>query len=105
MNAHAAAFLRWINNHREGICIWLAFGFILALTLWPPWRVIDMPSGTVLNYQPPLEHPRIDRFPIWLSTHAAAVVDYKKLLTEIALGESFVLALYLTWGRAQKQKP
>jgi hypothetical protein len=26
-------------------------------------------------------------------------VDYRRMLTEIAAGESFVLALYLTWGR------
>jgi len=28
-------------------------------------------------------------------------VDYPRMLTEIAVGECFVLALYLTWGRAK----
>ena len=49
------------------------------------------------------KHPRIDQFPIWFSSDIAAVVDYKKLFTEIALGESFVLALYFTWGKARCQ--
>jgi hypothetical protein len=26
-------------------------------------------------------------------------VDYPRMLTEIAVGECFVLALYLTWGK------
>jgi uncharacterized membrane protein len=49
-------------------------------------------------------HFRIDQLPLWVFQDAlVVVVDYRKLLTEIALGESFVLALYLTWGKARRQ--
>ena len=31
-------------------------------------------------------------------------VDYRRMLTEIAVGECFVLALFLTWGRTRDER-
>jgi uncharacterized membrane protein len=49
-------------------------------------------------------HSREDRDPIIHTFAQSSVdVDYRRMLAEIAVGECFVLALYLTWGRAPKK--
>ncbi|HUV68625.1 MAG TPA: hypothetical protein VMW15_03115 [Terracidiphilus sp.] len=96
---------------KRTICIWLAFAVLLVLAMFPPWVVIRaqgselFPSQNVVSAGlMPIRHPRIDQFPMWITQNLVAVVDYKKLLGEIVMWESFVLALYLTWGRKQDEK-
>jgi len=74
--------------------------------MFPPWQIIRTRDGSIFYFPENLNlgHPRIDQLPLEVNSNYAAVVNYKKLLTEIALGESFVLALYLTWGRKQDEK-
>ena len=100
------------RDHRRGICVWLGFAVLFGLTIFPPWEVIRVPDGEVFHHWSPAndqinesqmpKHPRIDQLPIWFSTHICADIDYKTLLTKIGLGECFVLALYLTWGKTSK---
>jgi len=75
--------------------------------MFPPWVSIDVPTRTVLHSEylasEMPKYPRIDQFPIWFSRDVAAVIDYKMLATRIGLGECFVLALYLTWGRMPRR--
>jgi hypothetical protein len=79
--------------------------------MFPPWVVIHregsqpFPSENVVSAGlMPTRHPRMDQLPLWVTQNLVAVVDYKKLLAEIGVGECFVLALYLTWGRTQKSE-
>jgi hypothetical protein len=102
------AFLRWFANRRRGICAWSGFAVLFVLTMRPPWVQTNIPYGRLpaqrwklahaTFLQPP--HPAYDPSIV----ESFVEVDYPRMLTEIAAGESFVLALYLTWGK-QKPKP
>ena len=88
---------RFFSSRRRGTCIWLGFAVLLMLALVPPWiRVITEPHGlpdqrTRLWHAPLFHEP--DGAKRWESTY----VDYPRMLApEIAVGECFVLALYLT---------
>ena len=48
-----------------------------------------------------LSHARQDIAPTGTNGADSVDVDYRRMLTEIGVGESFVLALYLTWGKAK----
>lgn len=78
---------------------------LFVLTMFPPWVVIHregdlFPSENVVSAGlMPTTHPRMDQLPLWVTQNLEVVADYKKLLTEIGIGECFVLALYLTWGK------
>jgi hypothetical protein len=96
---------------KRSICIWLGFAVLFALTMFPPWEILGrdgklypstFPDGESVKDQMS-RHFRIDRLPLWAFQDAIVVcVDYRKLLAELAVGECFVLALYLTWGRTRK---
>jgi hypothetical protein len=86
------------------MCIWLGFAVIFVLTVFPPYVFIRMDEGTIFAGWESIGHPRIDQFPIRVSLDLAAVVDYRRMLLEMGVGEAFVLALYLTWGRTQDEK-
>ena len=83
---------------KRSICIWLAFAVVLGLTFFPPW-VKTIKVGERKGERISLGHFRYSHAPyksnIWLSNE----IDYRRMLCEIAVGECFVLALYLTWGR------
>lgn len=87
---------------KRSICIWLGFAVLLALTTFPPWIESQLypnePQGVVAR----LWHARADRAPI-IDSHLrfSVDVDYRRMWTEIAVGECFVLALFLTWGRTR----
>jgi hypothetical protein len=80
--------------------------------MFPPRVVLDregklypsrFPDGENVKDLMP-RHFRMDQLPLWVFQDALVVrVDYKKMLTEIGVGEAFVLALYLTWGKARRQ--
>ena len=75
---------------KSSVCIWLAFVVIALFSLFPPW--VDNHNGTHHK----LWHAPINRPP---EDAAVPMVDYPRMFTEIAVGECFVLALYLTLGR------
>jgi len=88
---------------KRSICIWLGFAVVFVLTMFPPYVFIHMDEGTIFAGWPSLGHPRIDQFPIRVSLDLVAVVDYRRMLLEMGVGEAFVMALYLTWGRTRKE--
>jgi len=90
-----------VAAHRRGICIWLAFAVILVLTMFPPWMETYYYEGGARRQQR-LWHARQDIPPISTYGTDSVDVDYRRMLTEMGAGESFVLALYLTWGRTRK---
>jgi len=82
---------------KRSICIWLAFAVVFVLTMFPPWvKTTAYPGGLTRHWR--LWHAREDQPPVALLPDLVDV-DYRRMLTEIATGETFVLALYLTWGR------
>jgi hypothetical protein len=96
-----------ISSRRRGICIWLDFAVVLFLTVFPPWI-----QTTRVGYGEPRRtfHYKLWHAPVfhqpqppdmgWRSW-SSVDVDYPRMATEIFMGECFVLALYLTWGRKQ----
>jgi len=76
---------------------------MLGLTVFPPWMEI-VKNGEI---------PPVQRIKLWhsLYSHGPAKgsrwvsyeIDYPRMLSEIAVGECFVLALYLTWGRTLRK--
>lgn len=95
----ATAISRFIAARRRGTCIWLGFTIVLVLTLFLPWVQIRTYGGRYPTQRIKLWHARIDRAPIETTRWQSPEVDYARMLTEIATGECFVLALYLTWAR------
>jgi len=114
VNAHR--LFAAIISRKRGICIWLAFAVFAALSLCPPWLEIGVSGreGAVktamgrirethetIPYRFKLWHAPIFCNPIDVNRRGPSEVDYPRMLTEIAVGEGFVLALYLTWGRSK----
>jgi hypothetical protein len=93
---------------KRSICIWLGFAVVFILTIFPPWvQIGSVPIiakrsrlGTYPIFRPPNE-PTINGV---LVSVGYVEVDYRWMLTEIAAGEAFVMALYLTWGRTLPQR-
>ena len=79
------------------ICIWLAFSIVCALVILPPWTVVVPVSDGV----PPM-HRKLWNASLWRTSVQAdydAKVDFSRMLMEIGVCESLLLALYLTRGR------
>ena len=98
----ATAIYRFIAAHRRGSCIWLGFTIVLVLTLFPPWVQINTYGGRYHTQRKILWHAPIFRAPVETTYDKSPAVDYDRMLTEIAVGECFVLALYLTWARTSR---
>ncbi len=91
-----------VGFRRSGTCVWLGFLFVLLLTMFPPWVQSKTYGGRF-----PIEHVKLWHAPIFCAPVVAtrwesSDVDYARMLTEIAAGECFVLALYRTWARLQE---
>jgi len=93
--------LVWLNARRCGICVWLGFLVILVLAMFPPWVENTPQTENNYAYSVRLGHAPLFRPPPGIFY---AEVDYRRMLTEIGAGESFVLALYLTWGRRKDSR-
>ena len=95
--------LSWLWDRRPRICVWLGFAVIFVLTMFPPWVGSTFyTQGARIHWR--MGHSREDRDPIIHTFAQSSVdVDYRRMLAEIAVGECFVLALYLTWGRAPQK--
>ena len=91
---------RFFASRRTGTCIWLGFIIVLLFSLFPPWLRVRAERFGVPVQRTKLWHAPIYREPVGTTRRH---VDYPRMLTEIAVGECFVLALYLTWARG-KQK-
>jgi hypothetical protein len=98
MTVHAQKFFAAIISRKRGICIWLAFAVVLALTFFPPW-VSTIRFGERTGERISIGHFRYSHAPYESNRWVSCKVDYARMLVEIAVGECFVLALYLTWGR------
>jgi hypothetical protein len=93
----------FFSARRKGTCIWLGFLIVLFLALFPPWmQTWQAPRGYRHDSQP-LWHAPLNRPPAPSGGWWVAEVDYRRLYTEVAIGEAFVLALYLTWARSVKR--
>jgi hypothetical protein len=102
--AWGAEISAFIASRRRGTCIWLGFAVVLVLTLFPPWAQINTYGGRYPTQRVKLWHARIDRAPVETTRWQTPEVDYDRMLTEIAVGECFVLALYLTWARSIRKQ-
>jgi len=91
----------FVASRRRGTCIWLGFLVVLLLTLYPPWVQIKTYGGRFPTQRVKLWHAPIFRAPVDATRWESSDVDYAQMLMEIALGECFVLALYLTWARTK----
>jgi hypothetical protein len=91
----------FVGSRRRGTCIWLGFLVVLLLTLFPPWVQIKTFSGRFPTQHVKLWHAPIFRAPVETTRWQSSEVDYGRMLMEIATGECFVLALYLTWARTK----
>jgi len=96
--ATVSAFLA---SQRRGTCIWLGFLVVLLLTPFPPWVQIKTYGGRFPTQRVKLWHAPIFRAPVDATRWESSDVDYARMLMEIAVGECFVLALYLTWARTK----
>lgn len=89
---------------KRSICIWLGVAVVLFLTMFPPWVNTRVYEGRKAESWR-LGHSREDISPqVGPREIFYADVDYRRMLTEIGAGESFVLALYLTWGKRRKDQ-
>jgi hypothetical protein len=89
---------RW---RRRTSYVWLAFIVLALLTMIPPWVETEMvptwrPARKKLWHAPFFAQPVVGRF-------SKVEVDYPRMLTELAVGEGFVLALYLPWDKGKKE--
>jgi hypothetical protein len=100
MTVHAQKFFAAIISRKRGICVWLAFAVVLVLTFFPPW-VETIKFGERPKQQIKIGHAPYSHDPAKPNMWVSYGVDYPRMLSEIAVGECFVLALYLTWGRAK----
>ena len=96
-----ATVLAFLASRRRGTCIWLGFLVVLLLTLFPPWVQIKTYGGRFPSQRLKLWHAPIFRTPVDPTRWESSDVDYARMLMEIAVGECFVLALYLTWARTK----
>lgn len=96
-----ATVLAFLASRRRGTCIWLGFLVVLLLTLFPPWVQIKTYGGRFPTQRVKLWHAPIFRAPVDATRWESSDVDYARMLMEIAEGECFVLALYLTWARSK----
>ena len=87
---------------KRSICIWLGFAVVCGLTLFPPWvHVAPLPEGDPTKRWK-VGHAPLFREPSSTDRWGYSMVDYPRMGTEIIVGECFVMALYLTWGRTRK---
>lgn len=96
-----AAIATFVGSLRRGTCVWLAFLIVLLLTTFPPWVQTKTYGGRFPTEHVKLWHAPIFRAPVVATRWESSDVDYARMLTEIAVGECFVLALYLTWARTK----
>lgn len=96
-----AIVLAFLASRRRGACVWLGFLVVLLLTLFPPWVQIKTYGGRFPTQRVKLWHAPIFRAPVDATRWESSDVDYARMLMEVAVGECFVLALYLTWGRSK----
>jgi hypothetical protein len=96
-----AAIPTFVGSRRSGTCVWLAFLIVLLLTMLPPWVQTKTYGGRFPIEHVKLWHAPIFRAPVVATRWESSDVDYARMLTEIAVGECFVLALYLTWARTK----
>jgi hypothetical protein len=90
----------FFDSRRRGVCVWVGFAVLFGLTMFPPWIKYE---GARQVIRTRLWHARADRDPtIYDDGIVSGDVDYRRMLTEIATGEGFVLALYLTWGKRKQ---
>jgi hypothetical protein len=87
-----------INSRKRGVCICLAFAVALLLIFFPPW-VETIKAGERKGERIKLWHAPYSHSPAKPNMWVSYGVDYPRMLSEIAVGECFVLALYLTWAR------
>jgi len=78
---------------KSSLCLWLAFLVIVGFALVPPWKETYEGTHQKIWYAPINRPPKDAVMPI---------VDYPRMFTDIAVGESFVLLLYLTLGTKKK---
>ena len=95
------AIATFVGSRRRGTCVWLAFLVVLLLTILPPWVQTKTYGGRFPAEHVRLWHAPIFRAPVEATRWESSDVDYARMLTEIAVGECFVLALYLTWARTK----
>lgn len=95
--------MRFFDSRRREVCVWLGFAVLFCLTMFPPWIGYSAyKPGTRVR----LWHAHRDPAPLEIEYYYGidfADVDYRRMLTEIAVGECFVLALYLTWGKRKQR--
>jgi hypothetical protein len=96
-----AAIATFVGSRRSGTCVWLAFLIVLLLTMLPPWVQTKTYGGRFPAEHVKLWHAPIFRAPVVATRWESSDVDNARMLTEIAVGECFVLALYLTWARTR----
>ncbi len=89
---------------KRSICIWLAFAVMCALALCPPWVQTNTSYGAWPSQRWKLGHVPFSPSPAPPDRWSFVEVDYPRMLIEIAVGECFVLALYLTWGRTPERR-
>lgn len=97
-----AAIATFVGSRRSGTCVWLAFLIVLLLTMLPPWVQTKTYGGRFPAEHVKLWHAPIFRAPVVATRWESSNVDYARMLTEIAAGECFVLALYRTWARPKR---
>jgi hypothetical protein len=93
---------------RTILCIWLGVALFAARVLFPPWIAkvhTSLVQGeyplwcALLDSPPTLNGTRIDE-----GGDFSVSVDYGRLALELAVTESFVLALYFSWARPKERK-
>jgi len=88
---------------RRSICVWLGFVVVFVLTMFPPWMRVWKLGVNGGTQQVKLWHAPEWYAPVQKTSYSYPAIDYRAMLVEIATGECFVLALYLTWGRTRKE--
>jgi hypothetical protein len=89
---------------KRSICVWLAFAVVGVLALCPPWVQTNTSYGAWPAQRWKLGHAPFSPSPTPPDRWSFVEVDYPRMLAEIGVGECFVLALYLTWGRTQDER-
>jgi hypothetical protein len=93
---------------RTILCVWLAVVLFAARAMFPPWVAkMDTPRmkaqyplwAAPLNDPPIANGDRVD-----YGGDFSVSVDYGRLALELAVLESFVLALYFTWAGPRDRK-
>jgi len=97
------AISTFLASRRRGTCIWLGFAMALALSFFPPWIETTTSPGRFPAQRWKLWHAPLWHEPAPPNRWATIEVDYCRMLTEISVGECFVIALFLTWGRTREK--